>query len=59
MACHVLRLEKKAECSACGRSVPPGRMVITDQIEPPVFVPVCKDCTDDLDGAEQAIRLLR
>ena len=59
MACHVLRLQAEAECGACSRPVPPGRKVITDEIEAPVYVVVCRECALDLDGAEQAIKLLR
>ncbi len=59
MACHVLRLQVESECGTCSRAVPPGRMLITDQIEPPVFVVVCRECGPSLDGAEQAIKLLK
>ena len=55
MVCHVLRLE--TECGACGRPVPLGRVLITDQIEPPVYVVVCEGCTSGLDGARVAATL--
>ncbi len=58
MACHVLRLETESECGACGRAVSAGYLVITDQIETPVYVVVCKGCTRGLDGEEEALQLL-
>ncbi len=57
MACLVIRLSLDAECGACGRTVPPGRAVITDQIEAPVFVPVCEGCEPGLDGVAAAAAL--
>ncbi len=54
MACLVIRLSLDAECGACGRTVPPGLAVITDQIEPPVFQPVCEGCEPGLDGVAAA-----
>ena len=52
MACHVLRLSAESECGACSRDVPPCRVVITDELETPVFVVVCRGCTGGLEGAE-------
>ncbi len=40
-----------------GHTVPPGRAVITDQIESPVFVPVCEGCELGLDGVAAAATL--
>ncbi len=57
MACQVLRLETEAECGACGRPVEPGRMVITNQLEAPIFVVVCRECAPYLEGTVQAIML--
>ncbi len=57
MACLVMRLSLDAECGACGRTVPPGRAVITDELEPPVFVPVCEGCEPGLDGVAAAAAL--
>ncbi len=57
MTCLVIRLSLDAECGACGHTVPPGRAVITDQIESPVFVPVCEDCELGLDGVAAAATL--
>ncbi len=57
MACHVLRLDVAAECGSCSRLAGPGRVVITDQIEPPVYVVACPECAPGLDGAELAIRV--
>ncbi len=57
MTCLVIRLSLDAECGACGRTVSPGRAVITDQIESPVFVPVCEGCELGLDGVAAAARL--
>ncbi len=57
MTCLVIRLRLGAECGACGRTVPPGRAVITDQIEAPVFVPVCEGCELGLDGVAAAAAL--
>ncbi len=57
MACLVIRLNLDAECGACGRTVPPGLAVITDQIEPPVLVPVCEGCEPGLDGVAAAAAL--
>ncbi len=58
MACHVLLLDAESECGACGRDVPAGRVVITDEIETPVYVVVCEGCTSGLDGVWVALRLL-
>ncbi len=57
MSCLVIRLSLDAECGACGHTVPPGLAVITDQIEPPVFVPVCEGCELGLDGVAAAAAL--
>ncbi len=58
MACHVLRLTSESECGACSRAVPAGYAVITSQIEPPLYVVVCGDCSPDLDGARVALKLV-
>ncbi len=58
VACHVLRLGTESECGACGRDVPAGYQVITDQIEAPVCVVVREGCTSGLDGVRLALRLL-
>ncbi len=57
MACLVIRLSLDAEGGACGHTVPPGLAVITDQIAPPVFVPVCEGCELGLDGVAAATAL--
>ncbi len=58
MACHVIRLLSATECGACAGDLPAGDAVITDQIEPPVYVAVCDGCTNGLDNAGQALWLL-
>ncbi len=58
MACQVLWLETKSECGACGRDVPAGYRVITDQVSAPFYVVVCQGCTLGLDGVRPALRLL-
>ncbi len=57
MACLVIRLSLDAECGACGGTVPPGHAVITDEIESPVFVPVCEGCEPGLEGVAAAAAL--
>ncbi len=59
MACHVIRLLSDTECGACAGELPAGDAVITDQIEPPVYVAVCDGCTSGLDKAGHALRLLQ
>ncbi len=59
MACHVIRLLSETECGACAGDLPAGYAVITNQIKPPVFVAVCDGCTNGLDNAGQALRLLQ
>ena len=49
----------ESECGACGRDVPAGRVVITDEIEAPVYVVICEGCTQGLDGVGPALRLLQ
>ncbi len=58
MACNVLRLGTESECGACGHDVPAGRVLITDEIEAPVYVVICKGCTQGLDGVQPALRML-
>ncbi len=57
MACHVIRLLSATECGACARELPAGYAVITDLIEDPVYVAVCRGCTSGLDGAREAVRI--
>ncbi len=58
MVCHVLWLETESECGACGHDVPAGYRVITDQLQMPFYVVVCKDCTAGLDDVRAARKLL-
>ncbi len=58
MTCHIIRLLSETECGACARELPAGLAVATDLIEDPVFVAVCRGCTDGLPDAEHAIQLL-
>ncbi len=58
MACHIIRLLSETECGACGHELAAGLAVATDLIEDPVFVVVCRGCTDGLPDAEYAIQLL-
>ncbi len=58
MACHVIRLMAATECAACAGELPPGYAVITDELEYPVFVAICEDCTAGLDGATRAVRVM-
>ncbi len=53
----MIRLSLDAECGSFGRTVAPGRPAITDEIEPPVFVPVCSGCGSGLDGVAAATTL--
>ncbi len=57
MACHVIRLLTETECGACAGELPAGYVVITDEIEPPIFVAVCNGCEDGLEGADRAARI--
>ncbi len=58
MACHVIRLLLETECGACASDLPVGYAVVTDEIEHPAYVAVCRGCTSGLGGAERAARLL-
>ncbi len=57
MAWLVIRLSLAAVCGASGRTVPPGRAVITDELGPRGFVPVCEGCEPGLDGVAAAAAL--
>ena len=56
MACHVLQSTVATECEACALEIPPGRVVITDEIHTPFFVVVCDSCAVDLAGGIAAAR---
>ena len=48
MACNAVRLLTETDCGACGRTVPAGYAVITDEPEYPVWLVVCTGCTSGL-----------
>ncbi len=50
MPCQVARLLTETDCGVCGRTVPAGYAVITNEPEFPVWLVVCMDCTSGLGG---------